>query len=256
MNIDDSIIKEYLSGGNTYKEHWLFYSITENGEYTYSQPQEDLKERVNQLHALVMDKLQDFHPFNQQLFMELFPTWRGLIKNINVLLSVGCPDPYDAMVREHGGKDYIIFDMARLIGYGNTIDELASVIRSMITHEFAHVCIHNDYPQKPFGYADKLKFITFDEGFAHLLAFNEDIMSYDFSEITAKYYDESLEKLKTALKETDEAKQVKLLDEANCGKYWSKFASIGGKLYLASHRNSLSSIYKEGPDLMISKMIL
>lgn len=256
MNIDDSIIKEYLSGGNTYKEHWLFYSITENGEYTYSQPQEDLKERVNQLYALVMDKLQDFHPFNQQLFMELFPTWRGLIKNINVLLSVGCPDPYDAMVREHEGKDYIIFDMARLIGYGNTIDELASVIRSMITHEFTHVCIHNDYPQKPFGYADRLKFITFDEGFAHLLAFNEDIMSYDFSEIIAKYYDESLEKLKAALKEMDGAKQVKLLEEANCGKYWSKFASIGGKLYLASHRNSLSSIYKEGPDLMISKMIL
>lgn len=79
MNIDDSIIKEYLFGGNTYKEHWLFYSITENGEYTYSQPQDDIMERVNQLYALVMDKLQDFHPFNQQLFMELFPTWKGLI---------------------------------------------------------------------------------------------------------------------------------------------------------------------------------
>lgn len=55
-----------------------------------------------------LDALNDFKSYNIGVFSTLFPRWRELIGNI--ILSVGCPALYDAMVREYNGKYYIMFD--------------------------------------------------------------------------------------------------------------------------------------------------
>jgi hypothetical protein len=254
MNIDDSIIIDYLTGRDDYKEHWLFYSIAEGGEYMFEQPSIGIRNKVSQLHNIIINSLKDFVPFNQQLFTMLFPKWRELIEDVNVVLSVGSPKPYDAMVREHAGKPYMIFDLARLIGYRKSPEEMLDIVTGMITHEFTHVCVHCDYPEDSSGYVDRLKHITFDEGFAHILAFNKNIMDYDFSDTVEKYYRESLDKLWSALGEKDKSNQERLLEEANSGRYWSKFASISGKLYLAVHLSLLQEIYKAGPEAMIKNM--
>lgn len=59
-----------------------------------------------------------------------------------------------------------------------------------------------------------------------------------------------------ALSEINALKQKEYLEESNCGYYWSKFAAISGKLYLAHNINSLYDIYKDRPSVMVSNMNL
>lgn len=251
MNIDDLMIKSYLEGRDDYKSHWLFNSILDNGEYVFDKPKNEDKEKIREIYEKTYHSLENFIPYNAEMFSTLFSEWKKQINDVNIILAVGCPSPYDAMVREYDGREYIIFDLVRFLEYEKEGEDILSVIRGMITHEITHICVHADYPILNKTYIDKLSYITFDEGFAHLLAFKDNIYSYDFSQMIALHYLESINKLKEALLEKDIIKQKEYLEYANCGGYWSKFAAISGKLYLASNLENLYEIYKAGPSVML-----
>lgn len=255
MNIDDSMIKSYLAGKDDYKNHWLFNSILDNGEYTFDNPNNKYKEKIKEIYEKIYENLKDFTPYNIELFLILFPQWESLINDINVILAVGCPAPYDAMVRHHDGREYVIFDLIRFMGYEKEGDDILSLIIGMITHEISHICIHGDYPSINKTCKDKLSYITFDEGFAHLLSFTDKINSYNFASMVQAHYDDSVKKLQMALSETDTLKQKEYLEESNCGAYWNKFAAISGKLYLASNIDKLHNIYKDGPSTMMLNIL-
>lgn len=142
------------------------------------------------------------------------------------------------MVREHNGREFIIFDLIRFMSYEKDGDDILSLITGMITHEIAHVCIHNNYPVIDKTYKDKLSYIAFDEGFA-------------FRPMIEAHHQNSVRKLQMALSETNIFRQKEYLEESNCGAYWNKFAAISGKLYLAANIDSLYDIYKDGPFAMI-----
>lgn len=254
MNIDDSIVKGFLEDKDEYTNHWLFYNIMDNGLYTFDKPNKEYKEKVKRIYEETYSSLIDFIPYNVSIFFDLFPQWKELIGNINIILAVGCPAPYDAMVREHDGTEYVIFDLIRFLSYEQEGDDVVSLIRGMITHEFAHICIHDTYPNITQSYIDRLKYIAFDEGFAHILAFRDNIVDYDVKKIIDLHYKDALDVFKIALAETDILKQKEYLEMANSGDYWSKFAAISGKLYLASNINTLKDIYHSGPADMIDKM--
>ncbi|WP_455717303.1 hypothetical protein [Anaerosporobacter sp.] len=146
MNIDDSMIKSYLMGKDDSKYHWLFSSILDSGEYIFESPNSEYRENVRELYIRMYEALMDFTPYNVELFSTLFHSWKDLINDVNIILSVGCPAPYDAMVREHDGREYIIFDLIRFLSYGKTGDDLLPMIIRLITHEITHICIHVDYP--------------------------------------------------------------------------------------------------------------
>lgn len=251
MNIDDSVIRSYLAGKDGYDSHWLFKSILDNGEYTFDRPDDDYKEKIEEIYDKTYENLINFIPYNVKLFSELFPDWKSIINDVNIILAVGCPSPYDAMVREHDGKEYVIFDIVRLMSYGKNGDEIISLIIGMITHEISHICIHTDYPVIDKTYEDKLSYITFDEGFAHLLAFTDNIHSFNFKPMIEAHYKDAAKKLLMALSETNIFRQTEYLQESNCGSYWDKFAAISGKLYLASNIDNLYNIYKGGPSSMM-----
>jgi hypothetical protein len=254
MIIDDVLVKHYFNGENDMENHWLFYSI-EEGKHLYEAPKAELRKAIEQLYQDIMVELRDFHPFNEELYDQLFPEWRSLIENVNVLLAVGCPPPYDAMVREHEKKEYIIFDLVRFHDYDDGSGNLIHYIISMITHECTHICIHEDFPVKvDASYREKLEHITFDEGIAHLLALNNSILSYDYSNMSEKHYQDSMDKLREALQETNPDKQLNYLEDANCGSYWEKFAAIAGKLYFASNRDILKELYVKGPNHLLERM--
>ena len=255
MNIDDSIVRSYLHGKDVYQEHWLFYQISDDHEYTFSKPSSDLKELVEETLNKTLHKLNNFQPFNEHLFTTLFPKWKELIKDVNIILSVGSPAPYDAMVREHEGKEYMIFDLVRFLEYQKDGEDILSLIRQMITHEITHVCVHHDYPIISSPYKEALRYITFDEGFAHLLAYKENLETYNFQPIINEHYLNARNTLTAALLETDVQKQKGYLETSNCGSYWDKFAAISGKLYLASNINQLKDIYKSGPTELLNKII-
>lgn len=253
MNIDDSMIKSYLAGNDDYNSHWLFNNILDNGEYAFDRPNNKYKEKIREIYEKIHGNLINFTPYNVDLFSKLFPTWKTLINDANIILAIGCPSPYDAMVREHEGREYVIFDLIRFMSYEKAGYDIVSLITGMITHEISHICIHADYPVNDNSYEDKLTYIAFDEGFAHLLAFTDKISSYNFSDMIETYYQNSVSKLQMALSETNTLKQKEYLDESNCGAYWDKFAAISGKLYLASNIGDLYDIYKDGPsDMLLS----
>lgn len=255
MTIDDSIIKSYLKDKDDYKNHWLFNSILDNGEYVFDNPNNIFKDKVNIISKNAYKQLMNFTPYNVSIFNELFPNWKDLMNNINIIFAVGCPSPYDAMVRNHEETEYIIFDLIRFISYEEKGYDVSEIISDMITHEFVHICLHFKYPAIEDNYESKLSYIAFDEGFAHLLSFSNNISLYDFSEQIKSHYLDSINMLKLSIEENNKLKQKEYLEKSNSGPYWSKFAAISGMLYLTSNIKDLYSIYENGPSTFISNIV-
>lgn len=75
---------------------------------------------------------------------------------------------------------------------------ICHLARGLMTHENAPVCLRRG-PRPIIGdYVSKLKYITFDEGFAHFISFAKDVISYDFTKVISKYYLKFLCRLKHA----------------------------------------------------------
>lgn len=247
MIIDSAIVENYLQGNSNYETHWIYSKLAEHGEYLFERPDIAIKEEIHAISGLVASELENFSPYNRKLMDHLFPEWRAVLEKTHILLSVGCPAPYDAMVRNHQGTKYIIFDLTQLLQYQKDGMDISKILKGLITHEMIHVCIRKDYSCEHEAYEDKLRFIAFDEGFAHLLSLRDEISRYDFSEMLNKHYDTSKKKYNSALLETDKSIQEKNIVESNTGDYWNKFAAIVGKLYLAQNMDRLVEIYRSGP---------
>lgn len=255
MQIDSKIIENFLIGGEDYAKHWIFSKIREDGTYLFEKPPREYKEKLRAVYAQVNESLRHFVPYNQTLIETLFPKWKMLEEEIHIVLAVGCPKPYDAMTREHDGIKYLIFDLVRFLEYKENGADICGVIHSMITHEFIHYCIHNDYSMSSEkSYVEKMANLVFDEGFAHLLSYNENIAKIDFSLLIEEHYKTALEELERALEETDVKRQQSCLERADCGNFWEKYGAICGMLYLASKQKQLAEIYQAGPLAMIKNM--
>ena len=255
MLLDDSLVTKYLAGQSQLQSHWIFDNIVE-GEKTFESPeatekkwnseQKDLKTEVKKLQEVLVQELEDFKPYNKRYFDQLFPQWKQLLENVNIVLSVGCPDPYDAMTLSHEGKEYMVYDLIRFLSYQA---DPVSLIRTLLTHEFAHICIHADYKREEnFTYKEQLSYIAFDEGLAHLLAFKEQVETYHFEEAMKEHFPKVSQMMTEALLETELEKQKEYLQKADCGAYWSKFAAIYGKLRMATQLEELKEIYDRGPE--------
>lgn len=249
MYINDEIVIRYLNqeDESTYKNHWIFHSI-EEGHYLFETPSyeksEVIKVLIEQIHLII----RHFEPFNEKVFRSIFRNADRIIADTQILLVVGCPTPYDAMVRKYQENEYIVFDLVRFAEYINSRYNMEHIIRQLLTHELAHSCLHEKYQlQEGATYAEQLNYITFDEGFAHLLAYKEDVTSYDFN--TSQYesmYCRSKQKLQEALLEQDADLQKEWFLKANAGDYWDKFAAICGKLYLVKHLDRVIDLYEAG----------
>lgn len=258
MLVDDNVVLKYLSGEDLDKinRHWVFQDI-EKGKYLFEMPDDTKIDEVNRIFISIKKILLEFIPLNEDIYSALYPEWKSLIKDVNVLLLVGCPKPYDAMVREYDGKEYIIFDLIRFCDYSEQGYDIEMLVRQLLTHETAHFCLHKRYPIPTSNdFLEQLKYITFDESFSHLLSFKDNIRGFVFSTLIKEHYSQSKTKLQEAMKVVDLQKQETLLVQSNSGPYWDKFASISGKLFLASHLDDIEKIYNGGIDNFISYMEL
>lgn len=256
MKIDDSLVIKYLSDNNMdeISEHWIFSKI-EDGVHIFEMPDYNLKKNIIKIHREISELLMNFTPMNINICEKLFPNWRDVLENANIILAVGCPNPYDAMVREYEGEEYIIFDLVRLQNYSNNDYDVMDIVRKMVTHESVHSFLHSRYPlPKTNDYFELLKFITFDEGFAHLISYCDNVLEYDFIEIIEKYYLQSLAKLKQAFSESDLVKQKELLLDSNCGSFWDKFAAISGMLFLVKNKVKIVELYENGIDYFMDSL--
>jgi len=242
--IDSSIVQKYINGEktNTYKESWIYSSFGRGS--VFEEPDPANKAWVSKLCDKLINQIRNYKPGNSTLVKSLFPDFDEVSGDFTIMLVVGFPDPYDAMVMEHDGKSFMIFD---LIQFGeNSLNDNFSCHR-ILTHELIHICLHNQYPQPTsISYKENLCYTAFDEGFAHALAYPENIDEFIFDEFLQEKFDHAKSKLLEAIAETDINKQKELLISADTGRYWDKFASIAGKLYLLKNINEIDTIYQEG----------
>lgn len=259
MILNDEIIADYLENDDSdkYSNHWIFYNI-EPDEYLYKKPDVEKRKIVKEIQLEVKRVLNNFEPLNNNIFKSLFPNYKNILNSTKVILVVGCPEVYDAMFMEHDNEEYIVFDLiniSKYIEHGYNIDK---IMKDLLTHELVHKCINERYQlSKELSYIEKLNYITFNEGIAHLLSYKDNIETYDFSlEFYTDKYNNAKEKLKEAFEEKDCEDQVRLLQEADVSEdYWSKYAAISGKIFLGRNIKDISNLYNDGWNNIIGKII-
>lgn len=254
MIIDDRIVKDYLNGNHieSYKDCWIFNCFEKHT--VFEMPDSMHTEWVSKLYDKLKEQILNFKPRNSEAVKMLFPDFDKIASGYTIMLVVGFPDPYDAMVLEHNGKEYMVFD---LIQFGkDSLNEDYSCHR-VLTHELIHMCLHKYYPvpNNP-SYIDYLNYTAFDEGFAHALSYPEDISSFIFDDFLERKFLGAKETLKSTIKEVDQTKQAEYSQSADTGDYWDKFASVSGKLFILKNLNTIQEIYHNGWSDFASRIII
>lgn len=262
MRVNSTVLDKYLEDGRIKEAQTdpLVAHVIENviGVYKddtliYSRDEQKIMIRMaDEIKA----EIKDFTPNNEKLWNLLYPNWREIIKDVTVHLVVGLPKNYDALALEdERGNPAMVYDMGNWIIYQNM--NLRDVVRNLLTHELAHLCNYVSFPKLKelslMGYQEKLNAISFDEGCAHLLSFeNKDISSVDWQEEKfEKVFKESLDLMKEAQLETDSVKQDEFIEKSMTGNYYEKFGAMIGMIYLANQwmkhgDRSLKNIFEEG----------
>ena len=251
------MIDQYLAKepDTNYSNHWIFSAI-ESGRNVFTKPDISRAAEVEYCQEQIIGICDNFTFRNNELVYEIFDDIPKALEQANILLTVGMPSIYDATVKEHQGEFYMIFDLINFANYGTKGVNLPDLINGLLSHELSHVLINDKYPPKEFSYVEQLNYISFHEGFAHLLSYKEDITNYQPDETVYKaHFDNAKEKLLAALEEKDPILRQKYQIKVNTGSYWDKFGAIASKLYLMKHIDALKSIYNEGWNNYTNKIV-
>ena len=247
MKVDDSIIKAYTEGqpASVYSNRWIFHSL--DSEKMFTEPSLERIPEVISCHEQLLELYNNFTLRNEGLIRTVFSDVTSVVKNANILHTVGLPWPYAALMCGHEGVDYVVFD---LIHFSNSIlkgADISAGVSNLLTHELVHVLINAEYGRDgDFSYSDKLDFISFHEGFAHLLSYKENIENYQYGDEYKARFVAAKERLALALKEIDPELQNQYILESSTGDYWDKFAAASSMIYLMKHIGSLKEIYEAG----------
>jgi len=242
IRISVELVRDYLNGTlQAHADEWYF-----NPPRFLTVPSGDDSTKGKILSCLeaILTQLDHFTPINRAAFDELFPMWEN--EELIVDLIVGFPSPYDAITEKApDGKTHVVLDVYQLASYDLPPEQISSVINGLLTHEFAHVLIHSQFPtieadENGSDYILAMNAITFDEGIAHLLSYkSKDLSDIDWnSQELKEVYERSKTALKSALAEKDHERQAALLEEANTGNFYDKFAAMSGMFYLAEQWNN------------------
>lgn len=245
MIIDTEILEKYYMDQLSSESHWVYGAIL-SSERLFEQPKQN-KDQIRSMAELIHQIAADFEPYNQAMVYRLFPDFQSQLDEVCLVLAVGLPAPYDALVRSYHDKEYIIFDLAQFLNYGMTTGQVHEFTKSMLTHEGIHLALHHQYPVPEINMAFKqrMDYLCFDEGFAHLLSTWKKIECLDFADFNSQYL--------KAKKRYQEVVTNPCLDpqleEANSGPFWEKFGAIYGCLTLLKNRDQLERLYQSGPDV-------
>ena len=260
LNINSEIIEEYLKTGNldNAKNHWI-YKIIVPGENKFETPDDVCLKACTELFESTRKKLLDFKPLNKDLWIKIFgPT--QIPDTISVYLIVGAPKGYEAIVRKDSeGNRYIIIDLAQICTYSDDINRLDFIIFDFITHEVAHALISMKYPyHEKLTKLQLLKQLIFDEGIAHFLSYQEDVLALDWhTDEMNKRKEAAYKKVSYYLNHIEEFSLEKL-KQANSGSFWDKFASIAGMFAMVEYTEnggSLETLLSDGPEIFIEYII-
>lgn len=243
MHIKTEIAKAYAAGKSVdcYQNEWFFHA--DDKYYKTPSYEEVHRQAVKRILDQILAVVEEFSPLNRDIWDVLFPDWMEILGQVTVNLIVGYPAPIDACVMTNPqGNTEIILELGMWTRYEENHD-IKGLAHGLLTHELCHVCILANYQAPKSGpqhYCSQLDFIAFNEGFAHLLSYqNRELEQTDWnSPQFAEYKKNSKKRMEEALEETKEQEQAAFLEEADSGSYYGKFACMCGMFYLASCWNS------------------
>ncbi len=245
MIIDDGIVRRYLAGEllDADRQNWIYRA--EGLGSLFSTPDPKNAQWVAKLRDKLVEQIYAYVPRNYEAVKAIFPAFDEVASNFTIMLVVGFPDPYDAMMLESpDGESVMVFD---LIQFGEESLRVGYSCHRVLTHELIHMCLHRDYPQpKNPTYCANMDYVVFDEGFAHALTYPEDIGAFHFDVALEERFRAARDTLCSALSETNPDRQREFRAAADTGRYWDKFGAIAGKLYLLKHMNKIGAIYRSG----------
>ncbi|GEM_PF-185695 len=244
MILKTKIIDAYLNRENVeeFKEHWIYSSIGQGefkGKNIFTIPSKEMYEQVREMYKEIEKEILNFEPYNIEIWSRLFPKWKDDLKEIEIYLIIGLPEPNDATVIPNlEGKNVIIFDLGCWVKYLGKVN-ITELVRNLLTHEICHILISKNIPEIDFDYENgtylsKLNSLVFNEGVAHLLAYNSNICDVEWrgNEHTSIKL-KSLLKLKEALSEDNIEKQNTYLYDAVFGNFYDKYGGMIGMMYFA-----------------------
>ena len=184
-----------------------------------------------------------------------------------VYITIGVPEPYDAMVlKDEQGNDCIILDLERIRGYSEDDNQVVEIIEGLITHEVAHINIHKRYPwpSNDSKVDSILKYITFNEGIAHFLSIEENVLNMDWQgEEMIHRKNKAYKALLEHINNNENEDIDEILSKATCGRYWDKFACVAGMFamidYYDLHNKDIScfkKLYNKGIEELFSMISL
>lgn len=201
MIIDAHIVTDYIEGKDLsqYRDYWIYNCFGNQSLFELPDPKN--REWVAKLYEKIRNQIKHFIPRNKNAVRWLFPQFDRIASNYTILLVVGFPDPYDAMVLEHNGKAYMVFDLVQF--QEDSLKEDYSC-HKVLTHELIHLCLMEDYPVSyEMSYFEDLNYTAFNEGFAHALTYVENIYDFVFDGFLEEKFKNAKHTLRAALAETD-----------------------------------------------------
>lgn len=242
MIINASIAEHYFKNKTVedIKDHWIFNSI-EKDKCLWENPAEENYERLKKIMDLLKESLERFKPLNIEIWEAFFEKYDSENNKVVVYITIGVPEPYDAMtLKDEKGKDCIILDLERIRGYSEDNNIIVKTIEELITHEVAHINIHKIYPwpSDDFKLDSLLKYITFNEGIAHLLGNEKNVLNLDwYSEEMMDRKSKAYNTLLKYINNNENENRDEILTKATCGRYWDKFACVAGMFALVDYYN-------------------
>ena len=247
MILNTQIVREYLRGDNLarHRGDWVYQNFEnvqsrDGSMFTEPDSSDDRKQEVKKVLNVLEGVAGSFEPLNPDVWNTVFPEWRSTIHSVSADLIVGFPEPYDAVAKyDPEGNAHVIFDLCCWTRYLKSCN-IEKLAKGLLTHDLFHVLIADRYPElredgNEKKYLTALDAVTFNEGFAHLVSYeNQAISATDWnSEKMQKVWEKSILQLKDAAAYKIPGQQRRYLFHANCGKYYEKFGAMAGMLWFA-----------------------
>lgn len=114
-----------------------------------------------------------------------------------------------------------------MVNYGIPVDKYIQVLKRLITHELIHIENGRELHIITRSNWGKLFWIIFDEGIAHYLSYQDDILSVNWE---TKDYKDKEKQARIMLQEVLAMNEIneEILETGKTGAYWDKYASICG----------------------------
>ena len=249
MQIDTQMIDQYLDDlPLSYNKDFLMTEVLK--------PDKNRKEVVFELRNRLQDALAQFPSFNRSLFYQLFPNMDTSLDSYHIIFIVGSNQFYKTYVTDRSTS--IVIDLIQCANMTHIVSQMMYLILHTLHYEIAHSLILAQYPlPKACRYTDWLNHLSFVEGFASYLSWNEDAEQYKFH---AQRYELQKEKafamLLDAFYINSEEIQREIIASMPDLPFWSQFPVTASIFYIddlfrSSGERKISSLYKQGWDTWI-----